>query len=103
MNQFLFVVEVPPNKSQMLAAAYTHEWSEFVSSLDTIPDLAKKSTKIQLNAWLIKTEGGWHVLESLAANAKAHGLACSILQVDNAIELTNNKAPSRATVEALRI
>ena len=85
MPQFLFIVEVPASKAMSDGPGLPHEWTVFANTLSTIPNLAKKSVRLQLNAWLINAEGGYHVLENLSANAKDHDLSYTVLLIPDGV------------------
>ena len=87
MSQILFVVEVPPSKGVSTGPGLPHEWREFEDTLSTIPNLAKKSARLQLNAWLIDAEGGYPCLENLVANAKDHDLSYSVVLIPDGAQI----------------
>ena len=81
MQQFLFVVEVPPSTAQSSPAGYPPVWTEFANEADTILKSHKGWSKLQLNAWLLSPDNAWPALERLAAYATNQRLSYSIVLI----------------------
>ena len=94
MQQFLFVVEVPPMRGMNTAPHYPPEWSQFEDEANTILTPVKACTRLQINAWLLPAENLLPVLMRISAAAEKHSLSYSTLLLSGEVtHLTKLKKP----------
>ena len=95
MQQFLFVVEVPPMQGISTARHYPPEWTHFENEANTILKPVKACTRLQSNAWLLPVENLLPVLIRISAAADRHHLSySSVLIPDGAIIIAKDVKPS---------
>ena len=94
MQQFLFVVEVPPMQGISTASHYPPEWSRFEHEANTILTPVKACTRLQPNAWLLPVENLLPVLIRISAAAEKYHLSYSALLISGEVtHLTPIKKP----------
>lgn len=92
MQQFLFVVEVPPGPAMSSQSAYSAEWTRFENEANTILKPVKACTRLQKNAWLLPAENLWPVLMNMSKAAENNHLSCSVLLIEGAVDMSS-KSP----------
>lgn len=81
MQQFLFVVEIPPIPEGVMGMTVSPAWSKFLHDVDTTIKPPKTCTQLQQNAWLIPAENGLPLLLALSSTAEKYTLAYSALLI----------------------
>ena len=95
MQQFLFVVEVPPLPSNTVGTRVAPEWSAFSSAASSTLKSVKSPTQLQTNAWLLPAENSLPALSALCALATKCRLSYSaVLIPDGATILAKDVKPS---------
>ena len=87
MQQFLFIVEVPPGPAMSSQAVHASEWTRFENDASTILGPVKACTRLQLNAWMLPAENLLPVLIRISAAADKHHLSYSAILISG--EVTN--------------
>lgn len=88
MNQFLFVVEVPPVPEGSAGITVAPEWTNFYNAASTILKPVKACTRHQKNVWLLPAENAWPALMELSSTAVEHNLSYSVLLVEGVTDLS---------------
>jgi hypothetical protein len=95
MQQFLFVVEVPPLPSGTVGTGVAPEWSAFSSAASSTLKTVKSPTQLQPNAWLLPAENSLPALSALCALATKCRLSYSaVLIPDGATIIAKDVKPS---------
>ena len=95
MQQFLFVVEIPPLPNNTFGTAVAPEWTAFSNAASSTLKTVKSPTQLQPNAWLLPAENSLQALSALCALATKYRLSYSaVLIPDGATIIAKDVKPS---------
>ena len=95
MQQFLFVVEIPPLPEGAFGIDVSPEWTKFLRESSSTLKTVKAPTQLQSNAWLLPVENSLPALMALCALATKHRLSySSVLIPDGANIIAKDVKPS---------
>lgn len=95
MNQFLFVVEIPPNETVSSAPGYQHKWIQFEDGANSIPKPRKAYTRRQRNVWLIPEQGAWPYLSAMSNLALKLDLSYSVSLISGDVTHLKDSLPNQ--------
>ena len=73
MQQFLFVVEIPPVPNNSFGTNVAPEWLKFCNESSSTIKNVRNTTQLQSNAWMLPVESSLPALSALCAlAAKCH-------------------------------
>ena len=87
MQQFLFVVEVPPLQSGTVGTGVAPEWSMFSNAASSTLKTVKSPTQLQSNAWLLPAENSLPALTALCALASKYRLSYSVVLIPEGLTI----------------